>query len=111
MATPPIGKAPILGYEIMATDGPIGSVEDFVFDDETWAIRYMIVDTRKWSRGRRVLLSPEWIDSVSWPEHEVYVKVARDAVETSREFDPSLPLSREQEAALYEHHARTAYWR
>jgi uncharacterized protein YrrD len=101
----------VIGYEIMATDGPIGSVEDFVFDDETWAIRYMIVDTRKWSRGRHVLLSPEWIDSVSWPEHEVYVKVARDAVETSPEFDPSLPLSREHEAALYEHHGRTAYWR
>jgi len=101
----------VIGYEIMATDGPIGSVEDFVFDDETWAIRYMIVDTRKWSRGRHVLLSLDWIDSVSWPEHEVYVKVVRGAVETSPEFDPALPLSREQEAALHEHHGRAGYWR
>ena len=76
----------VIGYEIMATDGPIGSVEDFVFDDESWAIRYMVVDTRKWLPGKHVLLSPEWIDSVSWSEHEVYVKVARQAIETSPEY-------------------------
>jgi len=79
----------VIGYEIMATDGPIGSVEDFVFDDESWAIRYMVVDTGKWLPGKHVLLSPEWIDSVSWSEHEVYVKVARQAIETSPEYDAS----------------------
>jgi len=101
----------VIGYEIMATDGPIGSVEDFVFDDESWAIRYMVVDTGKWLPGKHVLLSPEWIDSVSWSEHEVYVKVPRQLIETSPEFDGSRPLSREHEATLYEHHGRTAYWR
>jgi len=101
----------VIGYEIMATDGPIGSVEDFVFDDESWAIRYMVVDTRKWLPGKHILLSPEWIDSVSWSEHEVYVKVPRQLIETSPEFDGSRPLSREHEATLYEHHGRTAYWR
>jgi uncharacterized protein YrrD len=100
----------VIGYEIMATDGPIGSVENFVFDDKSWAIRYLVVDTRKWLPGKHVLLSSEWIDSVSWPEHQVYVKVARHAVETSPEYDPSHPLSREHEAAFYEHHRRTAYW-
>ncbi|MHB8494769.1 MAG: PRC-barrel domain-containing protein [Casimicrobiaceae bacterium] len=94
----------VVGYEIMATDGPIGSVEAFVFDDESWAIRYMVVDTRKWLRGKHVLLSPEWIDHVSWSEHEVYVKVTREAVETSPEYDPSRSLSRDDEAAVYAHH-------
>ena len=101
----------VIGYEIMATDGPIGSVENFVFDDKSWAIRYIVVDTRKWLRGKHVLLSPEWIDGVSWSEHEVYVKVTRDAIQTSPEYDPSRPLSREHESALYEHHGRPAYWR
>lgn len=100
----------VIGYEIMATDGPIGSVEDFVFDEKSWAIRYIVVDTHKWLRGKHVLLSPEWIDTVSWSEHEVYVKVAREAVETSPEYDPSRRLSRQHEAALYEHHGRPTYW-
>ena len=100
----------VIGYEIMATDGPIGSVEDFVFDDESWAIRYMVVDTGKWLPGKHVLLSPEWIDSVSWSEHEVYVKVARQAIETSPEYDASRSFSKAHEVTLYEHHARTPYW-
>ncbi len=100
----------VIGYEIRATDGPVGSVENFVFDDKSWAIRYMVVDTRKWLPGKHVLLSPEWIDSVSWPEHEVYMKVTRQAIEMSPEYDPSQPISREHEAALYEHHGRTVYW-
>ena len=55
----------------MASDGPIGTVENFVFDDESWAIRYMIVDTCKWLPGKHVLLSPEWITRGSWSEREV----------------------------------------
>ena len=100
----------VIGYEIMATDGPIGRVENFVFDEKSWAIRYVVVDTRKWLPGKHVLLSPEWIDSVSWSEHEVYVKVARQTVETSPEYDVSRPPSREHETALYEHHGLPPYW-
>jgi uncharacterized protein YrrD len=100
----------VIGYEIMATDGPIGSVENFVFDDKTWAILYIVVDTRKWLPGKHVLLASDWIDSVSWPEHEVYVKVTRQAVETSPEYNPTSPLSRKYETALYGHHGRTGYW-
>lgn len=100
----------VIGYEIMATDGPIGRVDDFVFDDQSWAIRYMVVDTRKWLPGKHVLLSPEWIDSVSWPEHEVYMSLTREAVERSPEYDPSGPITREHETALHEHHGRRAYW-
>lgn len=100
----------VIGYEIMATDGPIGNVENFVFDEKSWAIRYFVVDTRKWWPGKRVLLSPEWIDTVSWPEREVYVKVARRAVETSPEYDDLHPLSREDETAVYRHHGRAVYW-
>ena len=100
----------VIGYEIMATDGPIGSVENFVFDDESWTIRYVVVDTRKWLPGKHVLLAPEWIDGVSWSEREVYVKVARQTVETSPEYDVSRPPSREHETALYEHHGYQPYW-
>ena len=100
----------VIGYEIMATDGPIGNVENLVFDEKSWAIRYFVVDTRKWLPGKHVLVAPAWISSVSWPEHEVYVKVARCAIETSPEYDDLHPLSREHEAAVYRHHGRAVYW-
>ena len=52
----------VAGYRIHAEDGEIGHVEDFMIDDETWAIRYLIVDTRNWWPGKKVLVSPQWIE-------------------------------------------------
>jgi len=87
----------VIGYEIMATDGTIGSVEDFMFDDARWVLRYVVVDTRKWLRGKHVLLPTQDVASISWSEHEVYLTVARQAVETSPEYEPSDWLPREAE--------------
>ena len=56
----------VMGYYIEATDGDIGHVEDFVVDDDTWEIRYMVVDTKNWWPGKKVLVAPEWIERVSW---------------------------------------------
>jgi sporulation protein YlmC with PRC-barrel domain len=81
----------VTGYDILATDGSIGEVDDFVFDDETLAIRNLVVDTRKWLPGKRVLLAPEDIDRVSWEDREVYVKLTREAVKNAPEYDPSNP--------------------
>ena len=92
----------VIGYEIMATDGTAGAVDDFIFDDADWMILYLVVETRKWLPGKEVLLPPRCVASVSWSEHEVYVNATRRAVETSREYDASLTLSRKGEAALHE---------
>ena len=51
----------VSGYHVKATGGEIGHVEDFLFDDETWEIRYVIVDTRNWWPAKKVLLRPQWI--------------------------------------------------
>ncbi len=60
----------VSGHHVQATDGEIGHVEDFIIDDETWAIRYLIVDTHNWWPGKKVLVSPQWIERVSWNEVE-----------------------------------------
>jgi sporulation protein YlmC with PRC-barrel domain len=100
----------VIGYEIMASDGPIGSVENFVMDDKSWAIRHIVVDTRKWLPGKQVLLSPELIDYISWPEREVCVKSTRHAIETRPEYDTSHVLSPEREAAPGAHRKRAGYY-
>ena len=100
----------VTGYYIQATDGDLGHVEDFLVDDATWAIRYCIVDTRNWLPGRKVLVSPEWIQRVSWEESKVYVDLSKRHIEAAPEFDPSVPLAREQEERLYTHLGRVKYW-
>lgn len=88
----------VIGYEVMATDGPVGTIGDFVFDDGNWAIRHAVVATRKWLHVRQVLLPRESIVGVSWSEHEVYVNVAREAVEVGPEY-PGLGVVPEHEGA------------
>ena len=96
----------VIGYEVMATDGPVGTIGDFVFDDSNWAIRHAVVATRKWLYGRRVLLQPESIVGVSWSEHEVYVNLTCEAVEAGPEYDPDLSAVPEQNAAPDDDHRR-----
>jgi hypothetical protein len=100
----------VAGYSIQASDGPIGHVEDFLFEDDSWGIRYLVVDTRNWLPGRRVLVSPQWIRGVSWPDRSVSVDLTREQIENGPEYDPSQPLSRGDEAKIHSHYDRPGYW-
>jgi hypothetical protein len=103
-------SAEVIGYSIHATDDDIGHVDDFLFDDASWAIRYMVVDTRNWWPGKKVLVSPQWIERIDWPSLEVFVKLTRATVKDSPEYDPSNPPTREYEAALHRHYGQSGYW-
>jgi hypothetical protein len=100
----------VTGYHIEAADGEMGHVKDFIVDDETWAIRYLEVDTRNWWPGKKVLVSPRWIDNVSWPDSKVYVDLSREVIKNGPEYIDSMPITREFEKRLYEHYGRPAYW-
>jgi len=104
----------VIGYGIEASDGEIGHVDDFIIEDESWIIRYMIVDTRKWLHwlpgGKKVLVAPTWIHRVDWSESKVFVDLTRDQVKNSPEFDPSAPVNREYEMLLHDYYGRPKYW-
>ena len=100
----------VTGYHIEAEDGEIGHVAGFLVDDETWAIRYIEVLTKNWWPGKKVLVSPAWIQRVSWTESKVYVGLWRDAIKSAPEFSESAPITREYEDRLYTHYGRPPYW-
>jgi hypothetical protein len=100
----------VAGYYIEATDGDIGHVEDFMIDDESWAIRYIVVDTRNWWPGKKVVVSPQWIERVSWRDSKVYVNLSRDNIQKAPEYDLERPMSRDYESTLYRHYDRSPYW-
>lgn len=97
----------VTGYHIKATDGEIGHLEDFLFDDETWEIRYAIVDTKNWWPGKKVLLRPKWIERVSWDDREIYVNMSRELIQKSPKWDDEKPVSREYELRLHRHYGYT----
>jgi hypothetical protein len=99
----------VSGYQIQALDGEIGHVADFIIDDEAWAIRYLVIDTKNWWPGKNVLISPRWIERVSWEESKVFVNLSRDIIKRSPEYTPE-SLSREYETELHRHYSRQGYW-
>jgi uncharacterized protein YrrD len=100
----------VRGYHIHASDGPVGHVDDFIIDDETWAIRYLIVDTKDWLPGKKVLISPRWIERISWKEQQVFIALSRDAIGRAPEYGDESHVARDYEAALHDHYNSTGYW-
>jgi hypothetical protein len=100
----------VSGYHVKAAGGEIGHVEDFLFDDETWQIRYVIVDTRNWWPAKKVLLRPQWIEKVSWSTRQFRTTIGREMIEKSPAWDPDSPVSREYELHLHQHYGYAPDW-
>ena len=100
----------IIGYNINATDGDIGHVKSLLVDEETWAIRYTVVETGSWWAGHQVLIAPEWIKDVRWADQTVSVDLTRQAVKDAPAYESTEQLNREREVSLYDHYRRPGYW-
>lgn len=101
----------VLGYHLQATDVELGHVDDFIVDDETWTLRYLVVDTSNGLFGhKRVLVSPRWVDKVSWAARKVFVGLGGAAIKSSPEWNPAIPITRTYEEQLHDHYARAGYW-
>jgi hypothetical protein len=100
----------VSGHHIQAIDGEIGHVADFIVDDETWAIRYLVIDTNNWWPGKEVLLSPRWIERVSWEDSKVYVNLSREAIQQAPEYTEDSLLTRDYEEELHRHYDHKGYW-
>ncbi len=100
----------VKGYAIEAANGEIGHVDGFIVDDQAWAIRYLEVATRNWWPGKKVLVSPAWIEQVSWPDSKVTVALTREAIQSGPEYVDSLAITREYEQSLYAHYGQPPYW-
>ncbi len=95
-----------IGYHLEASDGLIGHAVDFLIDDEDWRVRYLVVDTRNWWPGRKVIVAPTWILDVSWEKARVVVDLTRDMIRNSPPYEPSMPWSEDYAALLHEHYGR-----
>jgi hypothetical protein len=98
------------GLAVQATDGEVGTVDQFYFDDETWAIRYLIVDTGGWLKGRHVLISPMSVTNTKWQAKELCLGLTKKQVLNSPDINTHLPVSRQREAEYLEYYGYPNYW-
>jgi hypothetical protein len=93
-------------YHVRAREGQTGYVEDFVVDDETWEIRFIVVSTRRWLHGRNVLVEPASVDVIRWANRMLAVGMTRDELLERPAFDPNMPVNRETETRVYDYRGR-----
>jgi len=92
------------GYGVEASDGRVGTISDFLFDDRIWKVRWLVVDTGTWLTGRKVLVHPQAIERTDYEQAEVIVKLTKAQVEASPDILEDQPVSQQMERQLYDHY-------
>jgi hypothetical protein len=77
----------IKGFHVTAADGPIGHVDDFIVDEASWQVRYLVVDTSNWMGGKWVAISPASVTGLEWAEQHITVSLTRDEIRHSPTLD------------------------
>ena len=95
---------------IQVDDGGVGIVVDFLFDDEKWTVRYLVVDTGTWLSGRKILISPISVESVETSTHAIRVLLTKQQIEQSPTIDTDKPVSRQMEATYHDYYQWPYYW-
>jgi uncharacterized protein YrrD len=100
----------VAGYKIHARDGEIGHVKDFLIDEQTYAIRYLVVEAGNWFSDKKVLLSPQWIEKIDSIESEVFTSLSREEVRDAPLYLEENLIDRHYETDLYDHYGYEGYW-
>jgi hypothetical protein len=100
----------LYGNKLRASDGDIGHVSDFYFDDQSWALRYLVADTGSWLPGRQVLLSPHAFGNVHHAGKHLLVNLTRKQIESSPPIESHKPVSRQYEEEYYRYYGWPNYW-
>lgn len=97
----------LTGYTILTGDeADVGHLADFIVDDESWAVRFLVLDSSHLPFSKKQLLATDWITAVSWVDRELRLDVTADQLEGAPPFDPDAPVNEEQETILYDYYGR-----
>jgi hypothetical protein len=100
----------LYGDKLAASDGEIGHVKDFDFDDQNWVVRYLVVDTGSWLSGRKVLISPHAFGSLHAAGKLLLVNLTRKQIEDSPSIESHKPVSRQYEEEYFRYYGWPYYW-
>jgi hypothetical protein len=97
-------------YDVKASDGRLGTVSDFLFEDSGWTIRWLVVDTGHWLSGRKVLLPLSALGQPDPSLREFPIKLTKEQVKNSPDIDTDRPVSRQHENHVYNYYGWEPYW-
>ena len=100
----------LIGCPVVATDGEMGSVRTFLFDDQSWKVRYLVVDAGNWLKRRDVVLPITALERPDWANRTCHAHLNKEQVRDSPEVDTEMPVSRQQEIAMRDYFGSLACW-
>jgi sporulation protein YlmC with PRC-barrel domain len=100
----------LIEHRVIATDGETGKVQDFLFDDKTWVIHYLVVDVKRWLSRQEVVLPVTAIKQLDWENKNLHLELTKEQVRESPDVDTKEPVSRQQEIAMIDYFGKLAYW-
>lgn len=100
--------AEVEGYHVAARDGDIGHVEDLLIDDSDWSLRFLVIDTRNWLPGRKVLVAPAWARGIDWSDEKLLVDTGREAIKSAPQYQPGMEIDAALERRIFQHYGREA---
>ena len=89
------------GFTLECLDGEIGKAKEFLFNDQTWAIRYLVADTGDWLIGRQVLISPNSLLAIDPEKQRIDVKLTKKQIEECPPLSSDKPVSRHWEETFF----------
>lgn len=96
-------------YHVHAEDEGVGKVSDFLLEEGIWSIAYLEIDTGTWFSGKKVLISPSWVQSVDWAKKQINVNVVADLIKSAPEYDAAKAVSSDYQTALDKHYEKGIY--
>ena len=105
-----LGANGLRGLRVMNAGEAVGHVDEFYFDDQSWRIRYLVLDVGSWLSGRKVLVSPATIVSLEWDAKSMNIKATKDEIRKSPDVSTELPVALVLEAQIHRHFAWDYYW-
>lgn len=100
----------VIGYHIQCMEGTIGHIDDLILDTESWSMRYVVIDTRNWFPGKKVIIAFDWITHFTWEDRKAHVDLTRKQIKNAPIYDSHLPVNRAYEIQLYDFYGRPTYW-
>lgn len=92
------------GYHVAARDGDIGHIDDLLFDDSDWVLRFLVVDTKNWWPGKKVLVAPAWTRGIDWADEKLHVAAERDTIKQAPTYESGMTIDARLERRIFEHY-------
>jgi hypothetical protein len=99
----------VIGDRLDSPEGEIGHVDDVLIDDVTWILRYLVIDTRSWWPGRKVVISPLWVTGIDWARSKITSQISQALIKDSPTYDPQHPLDASYADRLHDHYGRARH--